>query len=165
MKAVTPLNPVVSTLNGQTVFVNGGSAGIGLETARRASAEGVKVILTARNPEPLKRAAIELDALSFAAFDATDFKLLEHFFDSPSLVGHILVTGPGSYYAPLTDFDFRQCSPRPRNSSFAPYSELRETLEIRFDRVEPFFLSGAQADGPRELEWSSFRRQRLLFRL
>jgi NAD(P)-dependent dehydrogenase (short-subunit alcohol dehydrogenase family) len=34
-------------LRGQTVVVIGGSAGIGLETARRARAEGADVILTA----------------------------------------------------------------------------------------------------------------------
>jgi NAD(P)-dependent dehydrogenase (short-subunit alcohol dehydrogenase family) len=39
----------------QTVVVIGGSAGIGLETARRATAEGAKLILTGRNPEPLQR--------------------------------------------------------------------------------------------------------------
>ncbi len=38
-------------LAGQTVVVIGGSAGIGLETARRARAEGADVILTGRNPE------------------------------------------------------------------------------------------------------------------
>jgi NAD(P)-dependent dehydrogenase (short-subunit alcohol dehydrogenase family) len=85
--------------------VIGGSAGIGLETARRANAEGAKVILAARNLEPLERAAREIDALSFTAFDATDFKLLEKFFDDLPLVDHVLVTGPGPYYAPLADFD------------------------------------------------------------
>lgn len=38
-------------LLGQTVVVIGGSAGIGLETARRARAEGGDVILTGRNPD------------------------------------------------------------------------------------------------------------------
>jgi NAD(P)-dependent dehydrogenase (short-subunit alcohol dehydrogenase family) len=38
-------------LGGQTVLVIGGSAGIGLETARRAREEGAEVILTGRNPE------------------------------------------------------------------------------------------------------------------
>ena len=42
-------------LVGQTVVVIGGSAGIGLETARRARAEGADVILTGRNPERLER--------------------------------------------------------------------------------------------------------------
>ena len=36
-------------LRGQTVVVIGGSAGIGLETARRVRAEGADVILTARD--------------------------------------------------------------------------------------------------------------------
>src|SRR5271168_1223646 len=98
-----------STLRGQTVVVIGGSAGIGLETARRARAEGAQVILTARNAEPLERAAREVDAIRIAAFDATDFKLLDKFFDDlPSPVNHVLVTGPGPYYAPLADFDFER---------------------------------------------------------
>ena len=45
-------------LKGQTVVVIGGSAGIGLETARRARAEEADVMLTARNPERLQQAAL-----------------------------------------------------------------------------------------------------------
>src|SRR2546422_1361502 len=93
-------------LLGQTVVVIGGSAGIGLETARRARTEGAKVILTGRNPERLQRAATEVDALSTAAFDATDFKLLERVFDDlPAPVDHVLVTGPSPYYAPLGELE------------------------------------------------------------
>jgi len=40
-------------LAGQTVVLIGGSAGIGLETARRARAEGADVILTGRNRDRL----------------------------------------------------------------------------------------------------------------
>jgi NAD(P)-dependent dehydrogenase (short-subunit alcohol dehydrogenase family) len=94
-------------LLGQTVVVIGGSAGIGLATARRARREGAKVIITGRNPDRLRQAATEIDALSTTAFDATDFKLLERFFDDlPTPVDHVLVTGPGPYYASLADFDF-----------------------------------------------------------
>jgi NAD(P)-dependent dehydrogenase (short-subunit alcohol dehydrogenase family) len=103
--AAGPYSPYESTLGGQTVVVIGGSAGIGLETARRAHSEGANVILTARNPEPLERAAREVAALSTAAFDAMDFKLLEKFFDDLPRVDHVLVTGPGPYYAPLADLD------------------------------------------------------------
>src|SRR5262249_9942068 len=46
-------------LFGQTVVVIGGSAGIGLETARRARAEGASLILTGRHPERLEQAARE----------------------------------------------------------------------------------------------------------
>jgi NAD(P)-dependent dehydrogenase (short-subunit alcohol dehydrogenase family) len=94
-------------LVGQTVVVIGGSAGIGLETARLARAEGADVILIARDPERLQRIGLELGALSTAAFDATDFERLERFFDElPKPIDHVLVTGPGPYYAPLAEFDF-----------------------------------------------------------
>jgi NAD(P)-dependent dehydrogenase (short-subunit alcohol dehydrogenase family) len=97
------------TLRGQTIVVIGGTAGIGLETARRAHAEGAKLILTARNPERLQQAASEFSTVKTAAFDATDFKLLERFFDELSTpVDHVMVTGPGPYYAPLADFDLEK---------------------------------------------------------
>ena len=51
-------------LLGQTVVVIGGSAGIGLETARRARAEGADVILTARDPDRLHRVGLELGPAS-----------------------------------------------------------------------------------------------------
>ncbi len=93
-------------LAGQTVVVIGGSSGIGLETARRARAEGAGVILTGRNPDRLQRAAAELGAQRTAAFDATDFGRLQSFFDElPAPIDHVLVTGPGPYYAPLADLD------------------------------------------------------------
>ncbi len=68
-------------LLGQTVVLIGGSAGIGLETARRARAEGADVVLTGRDPDRLKRAAQDVDARSTAAFDANDaaaLKLSDH---------------------------------------------------------------------------------------
>jgi NAD(P)-dependent dehydrogenase (short-subunit alcohol dehydrogenase family) len=93
-------------LAGQTVVVIGGSAGIGLETARRARAEGAEVILTARNPGRLQQAAAELGAQDTAAFDATDFGRLAAFFQElPAPIDHVLVTGPGPYYALLADLD------------------------------------------------------------
>jgi NAD(P)-dependent dehydrogenase (short-subunit alcohol dehydrogenase family) len=93
-------------LLGQIVVAIGGSAGIGLETARRARSEGAEVILTARNPERLERAAAEVGARGTAAFDATDPAALDRFFDGlPAQIDHIMVTGPGPYYAPLAELD------------------------------------------------------------
>jgi NAD(P)-dependent dehydrogenase (short-subunit alcohol dehydrogenase family) len=92
-------------LLGQTVLVIGGSSGIGLETARLARAQGAGIILTARDPDRLHRAGLELGA-SIAAFDATDFGRLGRFFDAlPAPIDHLLVTGPGPSYAPLSEFD------------------------------------------------------------
>jgi NAD(P)-dependent dehydrogenase (short-subunit alcohol dehydrogenase family) len=94
-------------LLGQTVVVIGGSAGIGLETARRARAEGADVILTGRDPDRLRSAASALGALSTAAFDANDPAALEAFFarlDGP--IDHVMATAGRPYYAPLHEMDF-----------------------------------------------------------
>src|SRR5215469_14778674 len=90
----------------QTVVVIGGSSGIGFETARRAHAEGARVILTARNPERLKRAATEIHALSTVDFDATDPVALERFFRDLPAIDHVMVTASRPYYGRLADMDF-----------------------------------------------------------
>jgi NAD(P)-dependent dehydrogenase (short-subunit alcohol dehydrogenase family) len=91
-------------LLGQTIVVIGGSAGIGLETARKARTEGAEVVLTGRNPDRLKQAAQELGAQRTAAFDATDADSVERFFqDLPTPIDHVLVTAGGPVYGPLLD--------------------------------------------------------------
>jgi NAD(P)-dependent dehydrogenase (short-subunit alcohol dehydrogenase family) len=91
-------------LLGQTVVVIGGSSGIGLETARRARAEGAEVILTGRNPERLEQAAADVGARSTAAFDANDLVALKRFFDGlEGQIDHVLVTAGGPSYKPLLE--------------------------------------------------------------
>src|ERR1700685_4424821 len=93
-------------LAGQTVVVIGGSAGIGLETARRSRAEGADVVLTGRDPDRLKQAALELGVRHTAAFDANDAAALERFFqDLPTPIDHVLVTAGGPHYGPLLEMD------------------------------------------------------------
>src|ERR1700727_2109132 len=93
-------------LQGQTVVLIGGSSGIGLETARRARAEGADVILTGRHQDRLDQAAHEVGAVSTAAFDATDPAALAQFFAGLSgTIDHLLLTGPGPYYAALAELD------------------------------------------------------------
>ena len=87
-------------LLGQTVVVIGGSAGIGLETARLARSEGADVVLTGRNPQRLEQAARELSARSSAAFDADDAAAVKRFFDDLAApIDHVLVAAytRGSY--------------------------------------------------------------------
>src|SRR5580692_3224961 len=91
-------------LLGQTVVVIGGSSGIGLETARRARAEGAEVIITGRKPESLERAALDVDALSTAAFDANDPGAIEAFFAGlPKPIDHVMVTAGRPHYGRLLE--------------------------------------------------------------
>ncbi|MBO2455407.1 SDR family oxidoreductase [Actinomadura barringtoniae] len=92
-------------LEGQTVVLIGGSAGIGLETARRARDEGADVVLTGRDPDRLKAAAHELDVKRTAAFDATDPAAMADFFGSLSRLDHVLVTAGGPHYQPLMEMN------------------------------------------------------------
>jgi NAD(P)-dependent dehydrogenase (short-subunit alcohol dehydrogenase family) len=96
-------------LAGQTVVLIGGSAGIGLETARRARAEAAEVILTGRNPDRLEQAAQDVGAVRTAAFDATDTAALQRFFqDVSGTIDHVLVTAGGPTYGPLLEMDAAQ---------------------------------------------------------
>jgi NAD(P)-dependent dehydrogenase (short-subunit alcohol dehydrogenase family) len=93
-------------LMGQTVVLIGGSAGIGLETARRARSEGADVIITGRNRDRLAQAARDVGAQRTAAFDATDVASLERFFrDLPTPIDHVMVTAGGPRYGPLLEME------------------------------------------------------------
>jgi NAD(P)-dependent dehydrogenase (short-subunit alcohol dehydrogenase family) len=94
-------------LEGQTIVVIGGSAGIGLETARQARAAGGEVILTGRDSDRLKAAAGEVDARDTAAFDANDTSALAEFFGGlAGPIDHVMATAGGPYYATLAELDF-----------------------------------------------------------
>ncbi|MDT5266731.1 MAG: hypothetical protein QOI90_3357 [Mycobacterium sp.] len=106
-------SPVVTQrdpeLVGQTVVVIGGSAGIGLETARRARAEGADVILTGRNADRLEQAALDVGAKQTAAFDANDAVSLEGFFQGlPTPIDHVMITAGGPQYGPMLEMDSDQ---------------------------------------------------------
>ena len=109
-------------LAGQTVVLIGGSAGIGLETARRARAEGAEVILTGRNPDRLAQAALEVGAQRTAAFDADDPEAIARFFlELPAPIDHVLVTAGGPSYGPTARDGFeRRCGRRSAVTSWWP---------------------------------------------
>jgi NAD(P)-dependent dehydrogenase (short-subunit alcohol dehydrogenase family) len=93
-------------LLGQTVVVIGGSAGIGLETARLARVEGADVVLTGRNPERLEQAARDVEARSSAAFDADDAAGVKRFFaELPAPIDHVLIAAytRRSTYGPMLE--------------------------------------------------------------
>jgi NAD(P)-dependent dehydrogenase (short-subunit alcohol dehydrogenase family) len=93
-------------LAGQTVVVIGGSAGIGLETARQAGAAGARVVITGRDPDRLAGAAAEVGALSTAELDLADPAAQTRFFAGlPGPIDHVLVSGGGPAYGRITELD------------------------------------------------------------
>jgi len=137
------------TLVGQTVVAIGGSAGIGLETARLARAEGAEVILTGRNQERLEHAAREVGAVRSAAFDAADpDRLVQFFGDLPTPIDHVMVTAGRPYYAPLAEFDFARGQREVDEHLWLTLRVAREAV----GRVRPggtlLFMSGTGARRP-----------------
>jgi NAD(P)-dependent dehydrogenase (short-subunit alcohol dehydrogenase family) len=130
-------------LAGQTVVVIGGTAGIGRETARLARSEGAKLILAARNPDRLAQTARELGAVCTQAFDATDFEQLGKFFDAlPTPIDHVLVTGPGPYYAPLAEFDFEKAGRDIQAHLLLPLHVARHAAKKTRPGGSVLFMSG-----------------------
>lgn len=144
-------------LLGQTVIVIGGSCGIGLETARRVSAEGAKLILTGRSPERLQQAASEVDALSTNAFDATDPALLAQFFRNlPTSIDHIMVTAGRPYFGRLIDLDLahaRPCAGR----AFLLFIEVARNAADKVKAGRSLIFMGAPAAAVRVLASESCR--------
>jgi NAD(P)-dependent dehydrogenase (short-subunit alcohol dehydrogenase family) len=148
-------------LLGQTLVVIGGSAGIGLETARRARAEGADVILTGRDPERLARAAVAVDARSTAAFDADDHAALKRFFDGlPGPIDHVLVTAGGFLVFATTTR--ATCGSRIRAIASEPLpglqrhlilraQALREQLKLRAQRLDRARRTDPPVLGDRDL--------------
>jgi NAD(P)-dependent dehydrogenase (short-subunit alcohol dehydrogenase family) len=148
-EAAGPLAASGPELSGQTVVVIGGSAGIGLETARRARAEGAGVILAGRNAARLQDAAKELGALGTATFDANDQGALAGFFEHlPGPVDHVMVTAGRPYYARLTDMDFEQA----RHALEASAMLMLGVARYASGRVRPggtlLFMSGTGGRRP-----------------
>jgi NAD(P)-dependent dehydrogenase (short-subunit alcohol dehydrogenase family) len=136
-------------LRGQTVVVFGGSAGIGLETARRARSKGAEVILTGRDPQRLEHAARELGARSSAAFDAADLDGLAQFFgDLPAPIDHVMVAAGGSYYARLADIDFTEARRYVDEHLWLTLHVAREAAGRMRPGGTVLFMSGTHARRP-----------------
>src|SRR6516225_8189328 len=152
---MTAATTVVSTqrepeLLGQTVVVIGGSAGIGLETARRARVEGASVILTGRNPERLKQAALDLDARRTAVFDANDLASLHSFFQNlPAQIDQVMVTAGAPHYGPPLEMSSEEA----RRGLTEPLLLALEVARSAAEKVRPpgslVFMGGTGARRPR----------------
>lgn len=59
-------------LDGKVAIVSGGGTGIGAATARRFAAEGAKVVVTGRRPEPIEAVAAEIGGRAIAGDTSED---------------------------------------------------------------------------------------------
>jgi NAD(P)-dependent dehydrogenase (short-subunit alcohol dehydrogenase family) len=103
----SPIQPEPGLL-GQTVVVIGGSAGIGLERARRERAQRAKLFSRRATRNALNTRHAN-SALYAARRSTTNFDQLDKFFDGlPTPIDHALVSGAGPYYSPPAELEIEK---------------------------------------------------------
>jgi 3-oxoacyl-[acyl-carrier protein] reductase len=131
-------------IEGRTAIVGGASAGIGRAIAQALTAEGVRVVLSSRDPERTRAAAEEVGAAAGIAWDTADVAGADRLVDeAEAAVGPIDIVvvntgGPPAGPDPLA-FDDAQWEEAHRNLVRAPMALLRRVLpgmrERRWGRV------------------------------
>jgi 3-oxoacyl-[acyl-carrier protein] reductase len=131
-------------IEGRTAIVGGASAGIGRAIAQALTAEGVRVVLSSRDPERTRAAAEEVGAAAGIAWDTSDVAGADRLVDeAEAAVGPIDIVvvntgGPPAGPDPLA-FDDAQWEEAHRNLVRAPMALLRRVLpgmrERRWGRV------------------------------
>ena len=121
---------------GQTVVVIGGSAGIGLETARPPAPRAPTSSSPPATPTASTEAARELGRRAPPpSTPPTRLRSSGSSTGCPAPVDHVLVTAGGPYYAPLAEIDFEQARRERRASTSGCRSRSPATPSARCGRA------------------------------
>ena len=94
------------SLEGQKVFVIGGSSGIGLETARLARDAGAEVFIGSRSQEKLDAAAADIgNSVRTVQVDVLSDDSLQAAFAATGTVDHVVFTPPGGTVGKIREID------------------------------------------------------------
>jgi NAD(P)-dependent dehydrogenase (short-subunit alcohol dehydrogenase family) len=111
------------------------------------------VIITARDPQRVQRAGLEVEG-SIAAFDATDFPKLSRFFDElRTPIDHVLVTGSG-HHMRLAELDVDEARRQLEAHLLLPLQVAREAANAV--RSGGTLLFTGCTDGRRAIAGPSF---------
>jgi NAD(P)-dependent dehydrogenase (short-subunit alcohol dehydrogenase family) len=89
------------SLTNSTVVILGGSSGIGLATAKAASAQGARVVITGRSPERLQAAKSALgDEVKTVALDVLDERGTHALFAQLDRIDHVFITAGAVLFDP-----------------------------------------------------------------
>ena len=139
-------------LLGRTALVTGASRGFGAAIARRFSAAGAKLILTARDGATLEEVASQLNGAKAITADLADASQVERMLDECGnveiVVNNAGVQGP---IGPFTAADFAAWQAVFQINFFAPARICQRLIEPmkRFGRGKIINISGGGAASPR----------------
>lgn len=112
-------------IEGKTVLLTGGSAGIGREIALQMKAGGAKVILTGRNPDRL--AAMQEQGFSVIAADLSTADGVDTLLSDPKIQAlEVLINNAGM----MVDHDFRRAAPDADAADDCIYANLNAPIRL-----------------------------------
>ncbi|WP_394727130.1 SDR family oxidoreductase [Altererythrobacter sp. GH1-8] len=118
-------------LDGKTILLTGGSAGIGKELALQLRAKGAEVVITGRNPERLAAMREEgFEAIAADLSNATGVDALIAEWGQRPL--DILINNAGQ----LVDHDFRKAAPDPDAADDCIYANLNAPIRLTAGLME-----------------------------
>lgn len=137
-------------LDGKTVIVTGGYAGIGLETVKVLSEAGAKIILPARDIEKARKNLIGIENIELETMDLTDPQSIDAFaqkFLTSNRPLHLLINNAGIMWVPL------------RRDARGFESQLATNHLGHFQLVSRLWPALKKANGARVVNVSSFGHQ------
>ncbi|MFH9419693.1 SDR family oxidoreductase [Streptomyces sp. NPDC017529] len=145
----TPAPDPLARLAGRTVVVIGGSAGIGLETARRSVAAGASVILGGRDEQRLAAAAKELgDAARWRTVDNTDKDSLAAFFRGIDRVDHLFTPAASYRTGPMRELSDEDAESPFVSKFWGQYHAVRHAAPLLAEDGSVVLMSGAASVRP-----------------
>jgi NAD(P)-dependent dehydrogenase (short-subunit alcohol dehydrogenase family) len=141
---------MLMSLQGQRVVVIGGTSGIGLETAKAASALGAEVTIAGRDEHRLRAALAALDhGASGLPVDASDREALARFFQQVKRLDHLVLAAGGAAGAgPIASLDLGQLRAGFEAKLFPHLSAVQLALPRLSDSGSVTFIASASPNAP-----------------
>ena len=137
-------------LQGQRVVVIGGTSGIGLETAKAATALGAEVTVVGRDEHKLRAALAALGGgASGLSVDASDRTALERFFEQVQQLDHLVLAASGAAGAgPIASLDLDELRAGFEAKLFPHLSAVQLALPRLSDTGSVTFIASASPNAP-----------------
>ena len=126
------------TLRGQSVVVIGGSSGMGLAVARKASQAGARVVIASRSADKLQAAVRGIGGdVHWQMVDTTDEASVADLFERLGTVDHLAVPGSSVKTGPLRELPLADARFTMQSKFWGPYlcakhARLNDTGSITF---------------------------------
>lgn len=131
-----------------TVVVIGGSSGMGLAVARRAVADGARVVIAGRSPDRLEAAHAELVAADTMVVDLGDHAGVARLFDQVGTLRHLVVTAADLPYGTVSTLTEGDLMRGIRSKILGPYFAAQHAAPRMPGGGSITFTSGVAAYRP-----------------